>query len=187
MQGSNRGWRIAPTRSSKTSPPKRQAAAKRLFVSLVTPGEGREDTRGRIEHAGRRGDATVVQTFAGAEARLSSADEAGGSRSIEVSHEALIRHWEKLREWMDENRENLRIREYLRARRKDWMEHDRDPEPARTAASASGGGEQATRRTGRCCDQRSAGTISMLLWSDRNSKRKRRKQSSAKSLKINSA
>jgi hypothetical protein len=34
-----------------------QAAAKRLFVSLVTPGEGREDTPRPDQYAGRRDDA----------------------------------------------------------------------------------------------------------------------------------
>ena len=40
-----------------------------------------------------------------------------GSRSAEVSHEALIRHWEQLRAWVDENRENLRTRAALVADR----------------------------------------------------------------------
>ena len=74
-----------------------QAAAKRLFVSLVTPGEGREDTRARIDMPDDAAMRRVIQTFAGTEARLVVTDEAGGRRSVEVSHEALIRHWDKLR------------------------------------------------------------------------------------------
>ena len=46
------------------------------------------------------------------EARLVVTDGAGERRSVEVSHEALIRHWERLRIWIDENRENLRIRDF---------------------------------------------------------------------------
>jgi hypothetical protein len=45
-------------------------AAKRLFVSLVTPGEGREDTRARIDMPDDAAMQSVVQAFAGAEARL---------------------------------------------------------------------------------------------------------------------
>src|SRR5208282_1034690 len=74
-----------------------QAAAKRLFVSLVTPGEGREDTRARIAMPNDEAMRRVVQTFAGGEARLVVTDEAAGSRNVEVTHEALIRHWDKLR------------------------------------------------------------------------------------------
>ena len=91
-----------------------QAAAKRLFVSLVTPGEGREDTRARIDMPDDAAMLSVIQTFAGGDARLVVTDEAGGHRSVEVSHEALIRHWDKLRAWVDENRDNLRIRARLR-------------------------------------------------------------------------
>ena len=93
-----------------------QAAAKRLFVSLVTPGEGREDARARIDMPDDAAMRRVIQTFAGGEARLVVTDEAGGRRSVEVSHEALIRHWDKLRAWIDENRDKLRTREFLRAR-----------------------------------------------------------------------
>jgi WD40 repeat protein len=104
-----------------------QAAAKRLFVSLVTPGEGREDTRARIDIPADDAMRRVVQPFAGGEARLVVTDEAGGRRSVEVSHEALIRHWDKLRAWIDENRDKLRTREFLKANRAEWLKRNRDP------------------------------------------------------------
>ncbi len=104
-----------------------QAAAKRLFVSLVTPGEGRKDTRARIDMPDDAAMQKVIQTFAGGEARLVVTYEAVGRPSIEVSHEALISHWDKLRVWIDENREKLRTREFLRATRTEWIKHGRDP------------------------------------------------------------
>ena len=103
-----------------------QAAAKRLFVSLVTPGEGREDTRARIDMPNDDAMRRVVQTFAG-DARLVVTDKFGGRRSVEVSHEALIRHWDKLRTWIDENRDKLRTREFLRAQRAEWLKRSCDP------------------------------------------------------------
>ena len=105
-----------------------QAAAKRLFVSLVTPGEGREDTRARIAMPDEAAMRRVVEAFAGMEARLIVTDEAAGGRSVEVSHEALIRHWDKLRAWIDENRDNLRTRAFLKANRAEWLKHGRDSE-----------------------------------------------------------
>jgi hypothetical protein len=104
-----------------------QAAAKRLFVSLVTLGEGREDTRARIDMPDDDSMRRVIQTFAGTEARLIVTDEAAGRRSVEVSHEALIRHWDKLRGWVDDNRDKLRTRDFLKANRADWLKHGRDP------------------------------------------------------------
>ena len=58
-----------------------QAAAKRLFVSLVTPGEGREDTRARIDMPDDAAMRSVVQTFAGEKcAPHRVTDEAGEAR-----------------------------------------------------------------------------------------------------------
>jgi hypothetical protein len=105
-----------------------QAAAKRLFVSLVTPGEGREDTRARIDMPDDAAMRSVVQTFAGAEARLIVTDRTGESGSVEVTHEALIRHWRELRAWIDANRENLRTRARLKDDRTEWLKRDKDPE-----------------------------------------------------------
>ena len=96
-------------------------------MSLVTPGEGREDTRARIDMPDDAAIRTVIDAFAGAEARLLVTDEVEGRRSVEVSHEALIRHWEKLRAWIDENRDKLRTREFLKANRAEWLKHGRDP------------------------------------------------------------
>ena len=95
-------------------------------MSLVTPGEGREDTRARITLPADPTVRAVVETFAGSEARLIVTGDAAGSRSVEVSHEALIRHWEKLRHWVDENRENLRTRAALLADQAEWLKQDKD-------------------------------------------------------------
>ena len=79
-----------------------QAAARRLFVSLVTPGEGREDTRARVTLPEDAAMAAVVRTFSGAEARLlvtgdhAVPDGVAASRLVEISHETLIREWQPL-------------------------------------------------------------------------------------------
>ena len=104
-----------------------QAAAKRLFVSLVNPGEGSEDTRARIAMPDDAMTLSVIQTFAGAEARLIITDKIDGRGSVEVSHEALIRHWDRLRAWVDEDRESLRVLRFLRIVRAEWLRNDRDP------------------------------------------------------------
>ena len=105
-----------------------QAAAKRLFVSLVTPGEGREDTRARIDMPDDAAMRMVINTFAGTEARLLVTDQLEGRRSVEVSHEALIRHWKELRQWIDANRDNLRTRARLKEDRAEWLKRDKAPE-----------------------------------------------------------
>src|SRR5215475_5297192 len=109
--------------------PAEQAAARRLFVSLVTPGEGREDTRARAVYPAQD-DAirAVVHAFSAAEARLlvTGEDTPSAQRLVEISHEALIREWDKLKEWINDNREALRRREHIRARMRQWEEQGRD-------------------------------------------------------------
>jgi hypothetical protein len=108
--------------------PVERAAAKRLFVSLVAPGEGGVDARARIATPDDVVMHSVIQRFAGAEPRIIVTDEADGRRYVEISHEALIRQWGRLRVWIDENRWNLRTRNFLMANRTEWLKHDRDPD-----------------------------------------------------------
>src|SRR5512144_1598678 len=86
-----------------------QAAARRFLVLLVTPGEGREDTRAVAELP--KGDLlveNVVRHFADARLLVTNRDASGQHELVEMSHEALIRSWTDLRRWVGENREFLR-------------------------------------------------------------------------------
>jgi len=47
--------------------------------------------------------------------------------TVEVSHEALIRHWDRLRTWVDGDREFLLWRERFRGLLAEWQKRDRDP------------------------------------------------------------
>jgi len=47
--------------------------------------------------------------------------------TIEVAHEALIREWRRLREWLDAAREDLRTQRRLFQSTLEWMNADRDP------------------------------------------------------------
>ena len=46
--------------------------------------------------------------------------------SIELAHEALLREWPRLRGWIEENREGLRIHRALGAAAREWQGLDRD-------------------------------------------------------------
>jgi WD40 repeat protein len=109
--------------------PAEQSAARRLFVSLVSPGEGREDTRARALYPEEdEAIRAVVREFSGPDARLlvTGEDVPAARRLVEISHEALIREWDMLRQWIGANRETLRRREYIRGRMRQWEEEGRD-------------------------------------------------------------
>jgi WD40 repeat protein len=46
--------------------------------------------------------------------------------SVEVAHEALLREWPRLRQWIEEDREGLRIHRRMTAAAEEWRRLDRD-------------------------------------------------------------
>jgi WD40 repeat protein len=106
-----------------------QQAARRLFLTLVRPGEGQQDTRAPAPFPQDPLEVEVARRFSGPKVRLlvaSKEDPSDPLRDpvVELSHEALIRNWTMLRRWVDENRETLRARERVRQRMGRWREMD---------------------------------------------------------------
>jgi WD40 repeat protein/DNA-binding SARP family transcriptional activator len=100
-------------------------ACRRLFLRLVTLGEGTEDTRRRVRRSelpSAEGGAidAVVETFG--RHRLLSFDRDPLSRepTVEIAHEALLRAWARLRGWIDEARDDLRTERGLTASAAEW-------------------------------------------------------------------
>jgi WD40 repeat protein/class 3 adenylate cyclase len=108
--------------------PAGQQIARLLFLRLAALGEGTEDTRRRVRREElrlREHDDRAVQGVidALAAARLVTLGEAG----IEVAHEALIRHWPRLRTWLQEDREGHRLHRRLTEAAQEWTTFGRDP------------------------------------------------------------
>lgn len=106
--------------------------ARQMFLRLVTLGEGQEDTRRRILQTEllTLGDRDVVEDvidhFGRYRLLTFDRDEATRSSTVEVAHEALIRQWERLREWLLESREDVRLERQLLHSAEVWSEADRD-------------------------------------------------------------
>jgi WD40 repeat protein len=101
--------------------------AQHLFVQLVRPGEGTEDTR-RVANRGELAetDWELVTKLVNARLIVSSLDEVTGQETVEVAHEALILHWQRLREWVAADRKFRTWQERLRAVIKQWEASKRD-------------------------------------------------------------
>jgi WD40 repeat protein/class 3 adenylate cyclase len=104
-----------------------QTVARNIFLRLTELGEGTEDTRRRasleelISQAENADEArSVLNTLA--EARLITLGEDTG----EVAHEALIREWPTLREWLTQDRESLRLHRHLTEAAHEWELLERD-------------------------------------------------------------
>jgi transcriptional regulator with XRE-family HTH domain len=127
-----------------TLDPGGQAAAQQMFLRLVTLGEGTEDVRRRVQRgeveslsldngtqttdevAVVGGLSSVVDVFG--KARLLTFDRDLQTRgpTLEVAHEALLREWPRLHQWLNENRADIRLQRQLAAETIGWLEADRD-------------------------------------------------------------
>ena len=105
-----------------------QELARDVFLRLTELGEGTEDTRRRAalnELVRQSAEATqlrlVLNTLA--DARLITLNE----DSAEVAHEALIREWQRLHEWLTHDREGLLLHRHLTEAAHDWERRKQDP------------------------------------------------------------
>jgi formylglycine-generating enzyme required for sulfatase activity/energy-coupling factor transporter ATP-binding protein EcfA2 len=90
-----------------------------IFTRLVRPGssdEGTEDSRQRANVADFSLESqAVIRRLADARLVVTGRDDASGTETVEVIHEALIRRWQEVKTWLDEDREFLLWRQRLRA------------------------------------------------------------------------
>ncbi|WP_235526267.1 WD40 repeat domain-containing protein [Nostoc piscinale] len=118
-----------------------QEQVKNIFIRLtrlddsMIQGDIRRDTRRRVwldELVPTGSTLTsikeLVNRLAGEGARLvvTSIDSSTNKEEVEVAHEALIRYWPRLLNWLDENRTNLQLRETIRQAALDWERQQKD-------------------------------------------------------------
>jgi WD40 repeat protein len=118
-----------------------QDAARRIFLALIQPFQNARfarQSRFVDELLPSTGDAEAVRTteralgvLAGERARLVTIRGLPGPkgetlRLVELSHEILIQCWDRLRSWLNADREFLLWKERLRVSVNDWRAHPND-------------------------------------------------------------
>jgi hypothetical protein len=126
--------------------PAEQRRVRDIFLRLTRlgdnpdPGEERRDTRRRVALSDLVPDGSDLETTKALVARLAGtrlivtgvrkvAQPGGAVRDqeeVEVAHEALIRHWPRLRDWLDDNDEALRLRAGVGDAAREWDRGGRD-------------------------------------------------------------
>ena len=111
----------------------RQKIVRRLMLRLTQPGQGTEDTRRRAtlsELSSPSDSSSDIEAVVGefTDARLLTMSRDEREPIVDVSHEALIRGWPKLRNWVDEDRAGLLIQHRLAENAKEWISANRDKE-----------------------------------------------------------
>ena len=118
-----------------------QLTVQHVFQQLTQLGEGTEDTRRRVfqsdlvaepNHSAQQVQ-EVIQTLSSPENRLlvtsevvSKNNESERMAIVDVAHEALIRHWRLLRQWIEQNRDLLRQQRKIEASAMTWREQGQE-------------------------------------------------------------
>ncbi|WP_141578882.1 WD40 repeat domain-containing protein [Actinomadura sp. WMMA1423] len=99
-----------------------------LFPRLLIIGDGTEDVRRRVARAELLGEGpdsaarrALVDAFT--RGRLLTQDQ----DTVEITHEALLRAWPRLRAWIDDDRAGLLVRQHLLDAARQWHRDGRDP------------------------------------------------------------
>ncbi|WP_129677479.1 WD40 repeat domain-containing protein [Candidatus Chloroploca sp. Khr17] len=114
--------------------PEDQMTARRLLLRLVRPGEGLEVTSNRV----RRADLLTLREDPGRIERVLTKlvdahlvrltfSKVPDDDQVEIAHEALVRNWPTLVEWLEDERLTLRQRQRLTAATEQWARHGNDP------------------------------------------------------------
>lgn len=114
--------------------PEEQTTARRILLRLVRPGEGLEITSNRVRRSElyQKAEASdridrVLDKFINARLLRLTHGENPADDQVEVAHEALVRNWPTLVNWLEEERINIRERQRLTAAAERWDSLNRDP------------------------------------------------------------
>ena len=115
-------------------PEAQKKIVRRAFRSMVQLGEGVGDTRRRVDlnaivskNDNRDEVLNVLRAFAQPNKRLVTLEGEGDDVLAEVTHEALIARWDKIRTWLGpEQREQQRFHRRLAETASEWEDHRQD-------------------------------------------------------------
>jgi WD40 repeat protein/transcriptional regulator with XRE-family HTH domain len=76
---------------------------------------------------GRAGVGSAVEAFGSARLLAFDRDPITRGPTVEVAHEALLREWPRLRDWLANSREDVRMQRLLAAESAEWLKGQHDP------------------------------------------------------------
>lgn len=104
-----------------------QGKIRQIFMQLIQPGEGTEDTC-RVATRADIGEANWPLTTLLATKRLvvTSREASSGMETAEIAHEAMILKWDRLRHWTESDRAFRSWQEDLRGAIRQWQYSNQD-------------------------------------------------------------
>ncbi len=108
-------------------------ATRQLLLALVTVTETGEGVRRRVPQDtvmslpfSERDMRAIIERLGVLRLLVFDQDIETGQATIEVAHETLITEWPRLAQWVEDTREDLRLRERLAAATREWVGSHRD-------------------------------------------------------------
>jgi Pentapeptide repeats (8 copies) len=102
---------------------------RRVLLKLVRTGEGTKDTRQRrlktelldmgMDYATRQIIESVIAALV--DRRLLMSDRVNDQDVIDLSHEAIIQHWQRLAQWREQDRDLRRLVDKIEDAQRDWL------------------------------------------------------------------
>jgi formylglycine-generating enzyme required for sulfatase activity len=103
-----------------------QKVLARVFLRLVEVDERGTATRQRALRADLERSAPAEELLNGfIKARLLVTDKQGENPTVEVAHEALLRRWERLANWIEQTHDDLRVRRQVKLAAAVWAQNKR--------------------------------------------------------------
>lgn len=113
-----------------------QQITRQLSLRLIVPGEGTGDTRWRVERAEllslvkgeekQRVLEAVIDQFARHRLLTLDRDLVSGAPTVTIAHEALIDTWDRMRDWIEVNRQDIRLHRRFAPLAVAWEQGGRD-------------------------------------------------------------
>jgi len=111
-------------------PPKVKEALPKVLEKLVHVRSGAQEAIGRrraqMEDFDNPEQKELVDAFIEARLFVTELDE--DVAAVMVTHEALLWHWPRVQEWVEQNRENLRVHSRISAAAERWIKENRNPD-----------------------------------------------------------
>jgi energy-coupling factor transporter ATP-binding protein EcfA2/cytochrome c-type biogenesis protein CcmH/NrfG len=131
LGGARRALALTADEFYEHLPEEKKVTAKRILLRMVRPSGTSEVMSNRVKRsslsfeAQHRIDDVLDELHRAGLVRVTRGDTPGNDQ-IEVAHEALVRNWPLLVEWVEHDRVSMRQRLRLTAAAEQWYEHGKD-------------------------------------------------------------
>ena len=132
LGGARRALALTADEFYQSLPEEKKETARRILLRMVRPSGIAEVVSNRVKRsslsfeAQYRIDEVLAALHAAGLVRITQGDKTGDDQ-IEVAHEALVRNWPLLVDWVEKDRVSMRQRLQLTAYAENWLEHGKDP------------------------------------------------------------